>query len=148
MSREREGRLEDLATPGALFAAIEERLQARHGSPRTAEAYVRWVRRFIAFAGRRHPKDLGPMEVEAFLSALATKEHVSASTQNQALAALLFLYKEVLDPPFGYLEGIVHAKRPKRLPVVLSRGEVKRLFDELTPPRLLMAELLYASGFD
>jgi hypothetical protein len=110
-----------LGTPAALYAAIEELLQTRHGSPRTAEAYVRWVRRFTAFSGRRHPKELGPKDVEAFLSSLATKENVSASTQNQALAALLFLYKEVLGAPLGYFDGVVHAKRPKRLPVVLLR---------------------------
>jgi integron integrase len=134
------------ATPKALFAAIEEQLQTRHGSPRTAEAYVRWARRFVAFLGRRHPADVGPDEVTRFLSSLATKEQVSASTQNQALAALLFMYRVVLERPLDFLEGVVHAQRPKRLPVVMSRGEVVALLGELSPPWLLMAELLYGAG--
>lgn len=117
-----------------------------HRSQRTAEAYVRWARRYVEFFGRRHPATLGSTEVKQFLSSLATVNHVSASTQNQALASLLFLYKEVLGQPLDYVDGIVHAKRPQRLPVVLSRREVQRLFAELTPPWLLMAHLLYGAG--
>jgi integron integrase len=143
---ERDDTQPDLGTPSALYAAIDERLRARHGSPRTAEAYVRWARRFIAYSGRQHPENLGPAEVQAFLSNLATKENVSASTQNQALAALLFLYKEVLGKPLDYLHGIVRSKRPTRLPVVLSRGEVRGLFAEISPPWSLMAQLLYGAG--
>lgn len=105
-----------------------------------------WARRFIAAAGRKHPRDLAPSDVIAFLSHLATKEQVSASTQNRALAALLFLYKDVLGQPLSFLDGIVHAQRPKRLPVVLSRDEVRALFAELGPPWLLMAKLLYGAG--
>jgi len=136
----------DLRTPKAIFAAIEESVLLRHGSPRTAEAYVRWARRFIVASGRKHPDKLGRDEVVAFLSSLATREQVSASTQNQALAALLFLYKDVLGRPLDFLDGIVHAQRPKRLPVVLSRDEVRLLFTRLSPPWLLMAHLLYGAG--
>lgn len=121
-------------------------MELRHASPRTVEAYVRWARRFIRFSGRRNPCELGREEVIAFLSSLATEDRVSASTQNQALAALLFLYKEVLGQPFEFLEGIVHAKRSTRLPVVLSRREVSSLLGRLTPPWLLMAQLLYGAG--
>ncbi len=118
----------------------------RHASPRTIDAYRRWVRRFIAFSGRRHPRTLGASEVTRFLSALATEAQVSASTQNQALAALLFLYKEVLGQPLEFLDQLVYAKRPHRLPVVLSREEVAVLLEHLTPPWLLMAQLLYGAG--
>jgi len=139
-------RLTDLSTPRAIFQAIEEELRLRRGSPRTAEAYVGWARRFIAASGRKHPRDLGPSDVVGFLSRLATEERVSASTQNQALAALLFLYKDVLGQPLDFLDGIVHAQRPKRLPVVLSRDEVRALFSALDAPWLLMAKLLYGAG--
>ncbi len=135
-----------LQTPKAIFEAIEESLVRRHGSPRTAEAYVRWTRRFIAASGRKHPRDLGPKDVVAFLSRLATQDQVSASTQNQALAALLYLYKEVLGQPLEFLDAIVHAQRPKRLPTVLGREEVAALLARLQPPWLLMAKLLYGAG--
>ncbi len=118
----------------------------RHASPRTIEAYGRWVRRFIRFAGRRDPRNLGPKEVTEFLSSLATDDHVSASTQNQALAALLFLYKEVLGQPLEFLDQLIYAKRTSRLPVVLSRSEVAMLLARLSPPWLLMAQLLYGAG--
>ncbi len=136
----------NLSTPKAILAALEERLLVRHSSPRTIEAYGRWVRRFIAHSGRRDPRTLGAREVTRFLSALATEDQVSASTQNQALAALLFLYKEVLGQPLEFLDQLVYAKRPTRLPVVLSREEVALLLQRLTPPWLLMAQLLYGAG--
>jgi integron integrase len=136
----------ELNTPRAIFEAIEEQVRMRRGSPRTAEAYVAWARRFIEASGRKHPRALEPSDVVAFLSGLATKEQVSASTQNQALAALLFLYKDVLGRPLDFLHGIVHAQRPKRLPVVLSRDEVRALFAQLEDPWLLMAKLLYGAG--
>lgn len=135
-----------LASPRAVVEALEERLEMRHASPRTIEAYRRWVRRFIAFTGRRDPKTLGAPEVTGFLSSLATDAQVSASTQNQALSAILFLYKEVLAQPFEHLDHLVYAKRASRLPVVLSRHEVKMVLGRLTPPWLLMAQLLYGAG--
>ncbi len=135
-----------LQTPSALYAAIEEQVRLRRGSPRTAEAYVRWARRFVAASGRQHPARLGSSEVIAFLSSLATEGRVSASTQNQALAALLFLYKEVLQTPLDFLDGIVRAQTPRKLPVILSRAEVKALLVQLDPPWLLMGQLLYGAG--
>ncbi len=134
------------ASPRQVLQALEERLRTRHASPRTVEAFRRWVRRFIRATGRRDPRTVSRDEVTSFLSALATKERVSASTQNQALAALLFLYKEVLGQPLEYLDHLVYAKRPKRLPVVLSRAEVSMLLACLSPPWLLMAQLLYGAG--
>lgn len=134
------------ASPKAVLLALEERLLLRHASPRTVEAYTRWVRRFIVFSGRRNPRSLGPREVTTFLSSLATEDRLSASTQNQALAALLFLYKEVLGQPLEFLDQLVYAKRSTRLPVVLSRAEIVALLERLTPPWRLMAELLYGAG--
>jgi integron integrase len=135
-----------LESPKAVLAALEKCLVMRHASPRTVESYCRWVRRFVAFSGRRDPRTLGPRDVTRFLSSLATKEKVAASTQNQALSALLFLYKEVLGQPLEFLDQLVYAKRPTRLPVVLSREEVATLLEHLVPPWQLMAQLLYGAG--
>jgi integron integrase len=135
-----------LDTPRAIVEALEERLVMRRASPRTAEAYGRWVRRYIKFCGRRDPRTLGKNEVTQFLNSLSKEQKVSASTQNQALAALLFLYREVLGQPLEYLDQLVHAKRSTHLPVVLSRPEVGALLRRLTPPFSLMAELLYGAG--
>ena len=99
-------------------------LRASHYSIRTEKSYVAWIRRFILFHGKRHPDELGEPEITSFVSALATERHVSASTQNQALAALLFLYQAVLGREIAWLADVVRAKRPERLPVVLSRGEI------------------------
>ena len=118
----------------------------RHRSPRTEEAYVHWVRRFIRFHGLRHPRELGRQEITAFLSDLATEHSVSASTQNQALCALLFLYRHVLEAPFPWLEDLQHAKRPARLPAVLSRSEVASVLAALEGPPKLIASLLYGAG--
>jgi integron integrase len=110
------------------------------------EAYLGWVRRFVEFHGMRHPLVTGAPGVEAFLSHLASAEQVSASTQNQALAALLFLYAHVLQQPLGALGGVVHAQRPRRLPVVMTREEVRRVLARLAGTQRLMASLLYGSG--
>lgn len=115
-------------------------------SIRTEDAYVGWVRRFILANGKRHPRDMGAREVEAFLTDLATRGHVSASTQNQALSALLFLYREVLQLELPWLQDIRRAKRPKRLPVVLSREEVTAILSEMSGMTWLMASLLYGAG--
>ena len=115
-------------------------------SLRTEEAYVGWVRRFILANGKRHPRELGRREVEAFLTHLAMHGHVAASTQNQALSALLFLYREVLQQELPWMENIRRAKKPERLPVVLSREEVAALLAEMDGVTWLMASLLYGAG--
>ena len=121
-------------------------IRTRHYSRRTEEAYLGWVRRFVRFHGMRHPGELPPSAVAAFLSNLANEGGVSASTQSQALSALLFLYRDVLQKDFGWLDGVVRAKRPKRLPVVLSPDEVRALLAQMQGTRWLMANLLYGGG--
>jgi integron integrase len=115
-------------------------------SRRTEEAYVAWIRRFIFFHDKRHPAEMGAAEVTKFLTSLAVDGQVAASTQNQALSALLFLYKDVLEVDLPWLDGIVRARRPERLPVVLSRDEVRALFQRLDGVSRLMASLLYGAG--
>jgi integron integrase len=121
-------------------------LRLRHYSRRTEEAYVAWVRRYILFHRKRHPAEMGPSELTSFLSSLATTGRVAASTQNQALSALLFLYREVLELEVPWLDGIVRAKRPQRLPIVLTRQEVLTVLRPLQGTPRLMAHLLYGSG--
>ncbi len=118
----------------------------RHMSLRTERSYVEWARRFILFHDKRHPKDMGAQEVTAFLSYLAVERRVSASTQNQAKAALLFLYKRVLSVDLPWLDEVVQAKRTRRLPVVLSPQEVRSLLDQMEGTMGLVAELLYGTG--
>lgn len=129
-----------------LLDHVREAIRTRHYSLQTEKAYVQWIKRFIFFHGKRHPVEMGEAEVGQFLSSLATAAHVSASTQNQALNALLFLYREVLEKPIGYVNGVVRAKRPGRLPVVLTRQEVRALFGCLEGAEALMATLLYGAG--
>jgi len=129
-----------------LLDQVREKIRYRHYSYRTEQQYVAWILRYIRFHGRRHPGELGGPEIEAFLTDLATQRNVAASTQAQALAALLFLYKHVLNVTLPWLEKVVRAKRPKRLPVVLSRAEVRRILSELDGQYLLIACLLYGSG--
>ena len=125
---------------------MRSELRVRHMSLRTERSYVEWARRFILFHDKRHPKDMGAPEVTAFLSHLATERRVSASTQNQAKAALLFLYKRVLGVDLPWLDEIVQAKRTRRLPVVLSPQEVRSLLDQMEGTMGLVAELLYGTG--
>lgn len=133
--------------PLRLLDQVRERIRFRHYSIRTEQAYVGWIRRFILANGKRHPQKLGIREVESFLTRLATQGNVSASTQNQALAALLFLYREVLGMDLPWMEEMVRAKRPRRLPVVLSQEEVARLLAALPEGVTeLMARLLYGTG--
>jgi integron integrase len=113
---------------------------------RTERTYTHWTRRFIAFHGRRDPRDMGPAEVTAFLASLATEGRVAAATQNQAFAAILFLYKEVLGAELPWLDGIPRAKKSRRLPTVLSREEVARLLVQISGTHGLMARLLYGTG--
>jgi len=129
-----------------LLAALRRALRLRHYSRRTEEAYVHWVRRFVKFCGLRHPRGLGAAEVTRFLSSLAVERHVSASTQNLALSALVFLYRDVLDVPVGWLAALVRAKRPKRMPVVLTADEVRRVLKRMRGRTQLMAALLYGTG--
>src|SRR5882762_8261162 len=133
------------ASPG-LLEQVHEAVRRLHYSRRTEEAYVHWIRRFIYWSGRRHPATLGEAEVTAFLSHLAAERNVAASTQNQALAALLFLYKQVLGRELGWFDDLVRAKRPVRLPVVLTRGEVKALLAQLSGTHWLMTSILYGAG--
>jgi integron integrase len=132
--------------PPRLLDRVRAVLRSRHYSRRTEESYVAWIRRFIHFHGRQHPANLGEPEITGFLSALATDRHVSASTQNQALAALLFLYKQVLERQIDWLEGMVHAKRPERLPVVLTRGEIASVLGHMHGIERVCASLIYGAG--
>lgn len=125
---------------------VRERCRVRHYSVRTEQAYVAWIWRFMRANGGRHPRALGKAEVEAFLTRLATEGQVAASTQNQALAALLFLYREVLQVELPWMEDVVRAKAPRRVPVVLSREEVGRLLAMLDGQAWLQAALLYGAG--
>ena len=113
--------------PPKLLDRVRDAIRTRHYSRRTEEAYVAWIKRYIFFHNKTHPAAMGAEQVNAFLTHLAVEKNVAASTQAQALSALVFLYRNVLDDPLPWLEDIVRASRPKRLPVVLSRDEVWRL---------------------
>jgi integron integrase len=132
--------------PPRLLDQVRATLRVRHGSRRTEKAYVAWIRRFILFHGKRHPAEMGGAEVTQFLSALAVQHNVAASTQNQALSALLFLYRDVLGQELPWLDEIVRARRPERIPVVLSRSEVHAIIGSLDGPVRLLVLLLYGSG--
>ena len=123
-----------------------EAIRRRHLSPRTEDAYVQWMQRYYEFHGRRHPAALGAEHLTAFLNDLAVRRGVAASTQNQALAALVFLYREVLRRDLPWLDGVVRAKAPARLPTVLGREEVRALLDALTGAPRIAAILLYGAG--
>ena len=125
---------------------VRHAIRVRHYSVRTEQAYVDWIKRFILFNGKRHPRDMGESEVGRFLTHLAVQREVAASTQNQALNALVFLYKCVLSRPLGEINGVVRAKRSQRLPVVLSRQEVTRLLRNLNGAHWLAACLMDGSG--
>ncbi len=129
-----------------LLDAVRMRVRRLGLARRTEDAYVGWIRRFVLHFGRRHPGDMGAREVEAFLSHLAGRGNVSAATQNQALSALLFLYREVLGQQLPWMDEIRRAKKPQRLPVVLARAEVSRLLECIDRGYWLMASLLYGSG--
>ena len=135
------------ATPALrLSERAWEAMRVRRFSPRTEQAYLGWMRRYHEFHGRRNPAELGAEHVTAFLNALATRGKVAASTQNQALAALLFLYREVLGAELPWLDDLVHAKTPARLPVVLTRDEVRAVLAHMERVPRLMATLLYGGG--
>jgi integron integrase len=129
-----------------LLDVVRDRMRARHYSPRTEQAYIQWIRRFIRFHKGQHPRDLRGPAIEAFLTFLAVDRHVSASTQNQALAAVLFLYKDVYGVELGWIDGIVRARSAEHVPVVLSRKEVARVLGFMTGTEWLVCSLLYGSG--
>ncbi|HND79764.1 MAG TPA: integron integrase [Accumulibacter sp.] len=132
--------------PKKLLDQLRDRIRFKHYSIRTEQAYRDWVRRFILFHGKRHPREMGAREVEAFLSHLAVEGRVSASTQNQARSALLFLYKEVLETELPWLDGVESAKTGKRLPVVLTAEEAQRLLALVQGSTGLILRLLYGTG--
>ena len=132
--------------PKKLLEEVRDLMRLRHYSIRTERCYCDWIIRFIRYNGKRHPGEMGKAEVTAFLTHLARDGNVAASTQNQALSALLFLYKEVLKEEIGWLEGVERATKPKRLPVVLTREEAQRIFAHLHGMPRLMTGLLYGSG--
>jgi integrase len=125
---------------------VRDTLRLHHYSLRTEQSYLQWVKRFIFFHNKRHPRDMAEAEITAFLTFLAVKKNVSASTQNQALSALLFLYKQVLNIELDWMDDITRAKRPKRLPAVLSRSDVMRVLRALNGPHKLVAYTLYGTG--
>lgn len=129
-----------------LLDQVRDVIRRKHYSIRTEQSYIDWIRRFILFHGKRHPSEMREEEVNAFLTHLARDGGVAASTQNQALSALLFLYKEVLKEEIGWLGDVERAKKPARLPVVLTRDEVHKIFRHLHGTSRLMAGLLYGSG--
>ena len=129
-----------------LLDQVRDRLRVKHYSMRTEDTYLQWIRRFIFFHGKKHPREMGGPQVEAFLSHLATVGRVAASTQNQALSALLFLYREVLRIELPWMENVIRAKRPRRVPTVLSQDEVRRLLASMEGRPWLPASLLYGTG--
>ncbi|WDS35234.1 integron integrase [Pseudoxanthomonas sp.] len=129
-----------------MLEQVRARLRVKHYSLRTEQAYLGWIRRYIREHGMRHPAQLDGAHVETFLTRLATRDHVAASTQNQALSALLFLYREVLAIDLPWMENVVRAKAPRRLPVVLSQTQVRQLLGQLSGREALMAGLLYGAG--
>lgn len=136
----------DAAPRPRLLDRVRQAVRTRHYSPRTEAAYVAWIKRYIFFHGKRHPDQMGTVEITQFLTSLATRRHVSASTQNQAFSALLFLYREVLGRELSGLGDMVRAKPPVRLPLVLARDEVSAILRHLHGAPWLMASLLYGGG--
>ena len=138
--------LQAVAPKPKLLDQVRQAVRARHYSKRTERTYVDWIKRFIFFHGKRHPVEMGEPEINRFLTDLAVRKKVSASTQNQALSAILFLHQNVLDKELEWINPAVRAKKPKRLPVVLTDQEVKAILDRLEGPPKLIASLLYGSG--
>jgi integron integrase len=138
----------NLSKPGKprLLDKVREAIRTKHYSIRTEQSYVQWIRRYILFHNKRHPKDMGQKEINAFLKHLAVNRNVTASTQTQALCAILFLYKDVLNLEIGFVENIYRAKKPRRLPVVFSRLEVREIMRYLTGEKWIMANVIYGAG--
>lgn len=129
-----------------LLDQVRGKIRLKHYSIRTEQAYTDWIRRFILYHGKKHPRDMGAAEVEQFLTHLAVQGRVAASTQNQAKSALLFLYKEVLEVELPWLDNVEQAKAPKRLPIVLNRDEIQAILARLSGTNWLVASLLYGTG--
>jgi hypothetical protein len=129
-----------------LLDRVRSDLRVKHYSIRTERAYIDWIRRFILFHGKRHPNEMGEQEISAFLTHLAVDRHVAASTQNQALCALLFLYQQVLQLKLDFIDDVARVKRPAKIPVVFTREEARAVLDQLEGEYQLMSELLYGSG--
>lgn len=140
------GRTVEPARRFRLLERVRHRLRTRRYSPRTEQAYCDWIRRFVLYHERRHPREMGEAEIAAFLTQLAVEKHVSASTQNQALQAILFLYRHVLQQPIGLIGGITRARGARRLPVVLSEGEVRAVLSCLRGVPRLCTVLMYGGG--
>ena len=136
----------DSKQPPKLLDRVRQKIRYLHYSIKTEEAYILWIRRYILFHGKRHPKEMGEVELSSFLNYLVNKENVSASTQNQALTAIIFLYKQVLNIELGELPEFQYARKPRRLPVVLTQEEVKSVFEHLREPHKTIVGLLYGSG--
>ncbi|WP_024296699.1 integron integrase [Methylomicrobium lacus] len=132
--------------PPKLLDQVRDKIRLKHYSIRTEQAYTDWIKRFILYFGKKHPREMGAPEVERFLTHLAVNGQVAASTQNQARCALLFLYKEVLGVELPWLDNVGQAKAPKRLPVVLNRDEMQAILSRLTGTHWLIASLLYGTG--
>jgi integron integrase len=135
-----------LPCPPKLLDHVVAIIRFKHYSERTVQTYVHWIKRYILFHGKRHPRDMGKNEIEAFLTSLAVDQKVSASTQNLALSSILFLYKDVLGVDLPWLGEVVRAKKPKRLPTVLNQTEVKKLLNCMEGMQGLVAQLMYGSG--
>lgn len=129
-----------------LFDRVRQIIQALHYSPRTEKTYIGWIKRFIFFHGKRHPIEMGEKEINEFLSFLTIKKNVTASTQNQALCAIVFLYRHVLNRDIYLLDGLIRAKRPGRLPVVLTKAEVRKVISHLSGIKKMIVMIMYGSG--
>lgn len=129
-----------------LLTQLSQAMRSRHYSRSTEATYIQWVKRFIFFHHVRHPQEMAEPEINAFLTHLAVKEHVSASTQNQALCAIIFLYKYVLDRKIGDIGEVIRARKPVRLPVVMTKAEVKAVLSNLTGDKWIIAHLMYGAG--
>jgi integron integrase len=129
-----------------LLEQVRDRIRTRHYSIRTEQIYLRWIKDFILFHGKRHPQDMGASQVRDYLSHLAVRRHVSASTQNQALSAILFLYRDVLAIKLDWIDGVERAKKSTRLPVVFTKDETRAVLSHLDGTKWLMASLLYGAG--
>ena len=135
-----------VAASPKLLDRVRWHLRVKHYSIRTEQAYVDWIRRFILFHHKRHPNEMGEREITQFLTHLAVQKHVAASTQNQAFAALLFLYQQVLERKLGFMDNVQRVNRPAKLPVVFTPAEARAVLAHLKGDYRLMAELLYGSG--